>query len=203
MRSTMKNFINFCLLSFFIACGNSPKEVPPEPDLYTQTIDNGWDAFSEQNYTEAQRYFSEAKALNNERFGAFVGLGWVYLMQDSIELAETAFKAGTKKTGAVGEPDLFAGWAFALNLIDDFESSTIQAKIAIELDSGWEFAKGTTINVRMLYLLLAENNFLSGNFLESLVWVQKLHPGFTVDIFSSSGQGLLAQEIERLSNASG
>lgn len=203
MQKFSSVLLQSCLILFFIACGNSPTDVPPEPDAYSKKVSEGWEQFSQRNFSDAKTLFTEAKKLSSDGSEAFAGMGWVYLIQDSIELARGQFSAGAQKTDADATADLFAGWAVSLNLADEFEASISQARHALELDPEWEFAGGLSLGTASLYLLLAENNFILGQFAKSLVWVQKLNPGFNADIFSASGQGVLAMEIERLSNTAG
>ncbi len=198
MRFSLKLLSPVFCLSLLVACDNSSR---PAPDLYQQALDDGWSAFTEKSYTEAKIFFNEAKSHDAGQAGAFSGLGWVYLMQDSLNLANQQFSSGAQQSGA--DADFYAGWALVLNLMNNIEESTAQALQALALDVNWQLAKGTTIDTATLYLLLAENYFLTGHFSESLSYVQKINPAFSVDVFSAVGKSLLSQKIEQLSNDGG
>ncbi|KAA3620191.1 MAG: hypothetical protein DWQ05_05535 [Calditrichaeota bacterium] len=185
----------------FISCDKKSTETPPQNSEYNEAIADGWQAFAEKNYSAAKVQFNEAKSIDAALATAYAGIGWIFIMQDSISLADQNFELGSQKT----DPDatLFAGWSISLNLRHNFEASITQANEALSLDADWSLGNGTTIDKTTIYVLLASNYFLTGKFSDSLIYVQKVNSGFSTDVYSAFGRAQLSQEIERLSSTGG
>lgn len=199
----MRNlFINVCsglglCLFFLIACSSSEE---PKAPTYQELINQGWTAFSQDQYETAANSFSQAKSKNPNEAGAYTGLGWCSFKLDDLIHANTEFDLGSTKSNP--SADLYAGWAFVLNAQKDYANSNIQADQALANDLNWGFAHELSLDINDLHVLKAENYYLLGNFSQSLMEVQILNPDFNVDLTNSEGQSELAAEIERLKGVS-
>ncbi|MCA9732007.1 MAG: hypothetical protein H6696_19575 [Deferribacteres bacterium] len=192
------NLIAIVIIAF--ACGKSGTETPPaNEEEYDELIAQGWQAFAEKNYSNALEKFEEAESVDASSSEAYSGIGWAYLMLDSLTKAEENFATGSQKT--LPGANLNAGWAFALHLLHNYDASIENGLIVLQKDPEWKFENGTSLNKNSVVLLLATNYFLTGNFSQSLVYIQKLNPIFTVDVFTAAGRASLSQELERLSNS--
>ena len=185
------------IISFFLTGCPSSEDAPgPTGPTYQELISQAWTAFSQGQYQDAANSFTEAKSTNANEAEAYVGLGWSLLKLDNLAQANTEFNSGSTKNNP--SADLYAGWAFVLNAQKDYANSNTQAAQALTVDPNWSFAYGLPLDMGDLHVLKAENYFLLGSFSESLVEVQILNPGFSVDVSTSEGQSALAAEIERL-----
>lgn len=187
-------------LGIFLLFGGCKKgTVTLQEDVqYTldELIAQGWAAFEQSDYMTAKDKFYSAKMMNPLEKEVYSGLGWSYFKLDSLEQATVEFNI----CACLSEPtaDIAAGWAFTLNTMKEYASSTEKASAAIAIDSSWVFAHGLSLDVRELHLLKAENYYLLGSFAESLLEVKILNPAFTADITTDFGRSALAAEIERL-----
>jgi len=184
---------------FFLFAGCKKGTVTLEEEVqYTleELIAQGWAAFEEGNYMAAKDKFYDAKMMNPLEKEVYSGLGWSYFKLDSLEQAAIEFNI----CACLSEPtaDIAAGWAFTLNTMKEYASSTEKASAAIAIDSSWAFAHGLPLDAGDLHLLKAENYYLLGLFAESLLEVKILNPAFTADVTTDFGRSALAAEIERL-----
>ena len=159
-------------------------------------IAQGWAAFEEGNYMTAKDKFYSAKMKDPLEKEVYSGLGWSFFKLDSLEQASNEFNI----CACLSEPtaDIAAGWAFTLNTMKEYASSTEKASTALVLNPSWVFSHGLSLDIRDLHLLKAEHYYLLGYFAESLAEVKILNPVFTADVTTDFGRSELAAEIERL-----
>lgn len=183
-------------LILFASCRRISDPVFIESLRYKLLIKQGWNAFEAMNYPLAVDKFGKAKYIFPDSVEAHKGIGWSALQMDSLSLAASAFDSGS--AAYFPDADLFAGWAFLLNVVKQYEASNQKIDLTLARDSLWVFTHRTSIDVADLYILKAENYFLIGEFENSLQTVQTLNPVFSTDVATSAGRAALAAEIERL-----
>lgn len=182
------------ILFVFWACSKDSTE--PQGPTYSELISQGWSAFKQGQYQNANQKFSEAKTRYGSRPEAFTGLGWGFFKLDDLMQADLEFGSGSTKNNP--SLDLYAGWAFVLNAQKNYSTSNIQADQVFTQNPNWSFSYGLPLDANDLHVLKAQNYFLLGNFAESLAEVQLLNPAFTANILTDEGKAALAEEIERL-----
>ncbi|MCB0834829.1 MAG: tetratricopeptide repeat protein [Bacteroidetes bacterium] len=155
-----------------------------------------WNAFESGNYEKAREILTQAsedRPLDAEIQSA---LGWVLLRMDSLDQASTLFQNASLLSNPTAE--LYAGLAFTLNALKQYDASNSSGSQALLLDDQWVFAYDANLDWQDLTLVMAENHFLLGEFSEALDAVLVLNPQFTADPQTVLGRGQLASEIERL-----
>lgn len=184
----------------FLACSSSDNgEEPPTAPTLDELIDQGWQAFETGDYQTAVAKFTAARDQAPNDAEIFNGLGWSLFKQDNISQAHNEFLGGTKKGNVPA--DIYAGFAFVLNILKDYAESSKQAELALAEEPTWSFLHLSGLNVDDLRVLLAANYFLVGDFSRSLSQVKLLNPSFSADISNTTGQSALAAEIEQLKSA--
>lgn len=173
------------------ACGSDT----PGAD-YQAVIDEAWVMFEAGSYENAATKFTEARDIDSTFAEAYTGIGWSSMKLDLLSGAAANFSAGENKTNTTA--DLFAGYAFVLNAQKLYSSSNIKAEGALVMNSEWSFAHLSGLNKNDLHITRAENYFALGQFTQSLAAVQQVNVSFTVNVSTPTGQGELADEIERL-----
>ena len=185
MRIVLGSFVFF----FFMSCSATT-------DDYQSSVDAGWLAYEEAQFTDASFLFVGALAIDPSGTEAWNGLGWSRLRRDSLDGAADAFQTGS----ALSTPtaDLYAGWGFVLNAQKNYGGSNTQTISALSADPQWQFVHEAGLTSVDLKILLAENYFALGQFSQSLTAVQSVNVDFTADVSNTDGQAELAAEIERL-----
>jgi tetratricopeptide (TPR) repeat protein len=177
--------------TFFTGCANDPE---PQ-DQYDNYVRDGWTAFQGKNYNLAIQKFNSAKGVYSNRGAAYLGLGWSYMLIDSLNDAVGEF-SDAENYGEL-TTNLFAGWAVALNALKRFDESNFRIAQVFQRDTGWVFQYDTRYTTNDLNILSAENYFLLGEFSKSLDQIRLVNPAFTADILTPEGLIALAAEIER------
>jgi hypothetical protein len=193
-----KYYVMISLLFVFILLSDGCKvKRPTEPeDEYPNLISGGWDRYKVKDYYGAIVKFGEALATDSSRIEGYVGAAWCLMKLDSLIYADVVFYLGsvTQNSGA----DIFAGWAFTLNALKQYETSNDKVNDALNYDSTWLFRYDTTLSKNDLIVLKAYNYYMLGDFNSSLLMVQILNPNFVTDVTKPEGIAALAIEIERL-----
>jgi tetratricopeptide (TPR) repeat protein len=195
--------ITTVLLAAVTGCGkNASTETPPAETTAAEYLAQGWTSFSSGNYTTARANFDNAIAKDASLADAYNGKGWCQGILGSPAGALAAFTEGLSHS--TGNNQIKAGMAFSYSTMD----SSVQAiSLALQVhasDSLWLFphtyrvSRDNVLNYKELRLLLCQNYFKRAVFDSSLLWVQKLNPGYAVDVATAAGQAALQAEIERL-----
>ncbi len=188
----MKKILLVMIGMFAVSCGGT------NTDSYSSLLEEGWAAFESGDYVSAYDQFSAAISTDETRSEAYIGRGWTMMRRDSLDAAIRDFESGSSDPGDVS-PDLYAGWAFALNALHQYVLSNTQAAEAVTgSNEGWSFEHDDKLNIEDLRILEAENFFAMGNFSASLLRVQLINSNFSANVSSVQGQAQLAAEIERL-----
>ena len=188
--------------------GGSAQSTPTNPGpSYTDVVGEGWSAFHSGDYQGAITRFEQAISMDSTQVEAFSGLGWSLSRLGELETADPVFARGSSKAGSAAlRADLFAGWAFLTNARADTSGTDLQSYLdsnsragqALTLAPAWSFSHIAGLDDQDLHLLRAANDFLLGEFTQSLTETRVLAPTFTADVATPDGRAALAAEIESL-----
>ncbi len=182
-----------CALLFASCSSNSGGPSTKTPQ---QLINEGWQAYAAKNYASALASFTQALQQNASLPDAHNGAGWSNGKLNNMADAGAQFNAGLALD--TSNLQIKAGLAFVLNAQKNYSSSIGRAGEVLQADSNWVFGRDLSVTATDLHLLLAEDYFAMADFASSLAEVQKLEPGFIVNVGSVIGRLALADEIERL-----
>lgn len=181
---------------FIFGLGLQSCSSDPEPqDQYENYIRDGWSAFKSKNIPLAINKFNQAKGIYSNRGASYLGMGWCYMVIDSLNDAVGEF-SDAENYGEL-TADLYAGWAVGLNALKRFDESNFRIAQVFQRDTGWVFEYDIRYTTNDLNVLSAENYFLLGDFYKSLDQIRLLNPSFTADLSKPAGLILLAAEIEK------
>lgn len=174
-----------------LACGggdgNEPDPENPAPALTAQ----GWALFEAGDYAVAITKFDSALVADPAYREANTGLGWSNLRWGV--LTEAAIEFTTAKNDAM-QLDAFAGNAFLLLAMNDYDQTIDDAETVIAGDAAYVFSHDTDVDVSDMKLLAAFAYFHNNDYAACLDLVLELNPSFDVE---ASTAELLA-ELERL-----
>ncbi len=190
-----KYLLSLLVIAFFFTLFTGCANDPEPQDQYDNYVRDGWTAFQNKNYGGAIEKFNTAKGVYSNRGAAYLGLGWSYMLIDSLNEAVGEFSDAEN----YGEllTNLYAGWAVALNALKRFDESNFRITQVFQRDTGWVFQYDTRYNTNDLNVLSAENYFLLGDFTKSLDQIRLVSPSFNADISTPQGLMALAAEIEK------
>jgi tetratricopeptide (TPR) repeat protein len=203
-------FLIFSLLSLY-GCGK--KSTKPEKSAQEFAAE-GWSLFESEDYTGAKSKFSEALAKDGDYADAYNGRGWCNAFLDLDGEAVSDLNAANTK--GLGKPDAYAGLAGVYVGNQEFASALDKARIALSMDSTYQFSHQTAINYMDLHLIKAQAYYgLGGAYLDSAQQeVNYLNPFNGLDpaessswvvngiIYNSYAEALL-KEIQRLEESIG
>lgn len=184
--------IAFILASF--SCENS--EESEEKLGYNALVKLAWDEFDRDFFERSASNFERAIAINPDSLDAHIGLGWVLLVIDEIDLAKMEFDM----TNAHENLDVQAALALYMKIQKDFSESNNYISSVLDADNTWDLNDLKKYNYKHLLLLKAENYFQLAQFEAAYTTVQQLESTILIseDLSSYLGQKNLAKEIERL-----
>jgi tetratricopeptide (TPR) repeat protein len=191
------------LLAAAIGCSKKASTEPPAEPTAVEDVASGWSQFNNAGYTSAQSYFQSALGKDASIADAYNGKGWCQAILRNPTAALSTFKSGLAQAGANNE--IKAGLAFTYSAMDSSVQAINKAQEVLLADSLWQFshtyrpsARDNKLNYQEVVLLLAQSYLKLGQFANALLWVQKLNPGYSVDVGTTTGQAALQVEIERL-----
>lgn len=169
-------------------------------DLYQK----GWQYYSENDFANAEEYFTELTTRPNDKLEGYLGLGWTYLRENKILNAQNELNKffnedsldtilPTDSSYADGK----AGQCFVYSCLNDH---TNVISTSTNLTGSWKFRFDEELNYRDIVLLKAISYFALAQYSQSLEMVKILDPSFEVDLTFNEGKILLAQKIEDLKN---
>ncbi|HTY08497.1 MAG TPA: hypothetical protein VMF29_04975 [Candidatus Edwardsbacteria bacterium] len=186
-----------------VSCSKNPTQTPAAAGgNASEDLANGWAAFSNGYFSQAQPYFESAIGEDASLADAYNGKGWCQGILRQPAAALASFRAGLTQPGSNNE--IKAGLAFAYAALDSPAQAATRAQEVLAADSLWRFShtyrasQDAVLDYRELRLLLAQTCFKQGQFAAALAWVQKLNPSFTADVGTATGQAALQAEIEWL-----
>ncbi|MDI6740420.1 MAG: hypothetical protein QME74_08670 [Candidatus Edwardsbacteria bacterium] len=199
-----KTFIVALSLLVTVAAGCSKKSsTEPEELTAAEYLAQGWNNFVMGSYSTALSRFDNAIGKDASMADAYNGKGWCQGILGSPAGALATFKVGLSHSGSNNE--IKAGMAFTYAAMDSFSQAVTYGLNVLTADSLWQFShtyrespRDNKLDCKEVRLLLAQNYFKLGQFSSSLLWVQKLNPGYSVDVITVTGQAALQVEIERL-----
>jgi hypothetical protein len=191
-------------LCTFVAC--SPKD-----DLHSlntsQLIDRGWDAFSKNKFSTAEKHFDVLTTRADGYLQGHYGLGWTYLMTRRYQNAKNEYeKFMTTDTLGVYSPsdpdfiDVRAGQVFVFSALSEHQN-TINTSNTFGNASLWSFRRNPRINVIDIRLARATSQYATANFSGALTTIRLIDTTFEADINTVEGRKLLADKIEALLNS--
>ncbi|MEZ4747139.1 MAG: tetratricopeptide repeat protein [Calditrichia bacterium] len=193
----MKKFVLlFSMLIIFwgiVGCSGKNPVKPPEEKSYAEFVEDGWNAFQAKDYDAAIAHFLDARDKANQ-IEAIAGLGWCYLAKGNLANANSVLNEGLSMSG--NREEIFSGLAFTRNGMKNFTVSNQFADSLLSAKPNWSFSNGLPLTVLSVYTLKSINYFLLGNFMDSLIWIQKVDGSFNPDISTTEGMATLAQKIE-------
>jgi tetratricopeptide (TPR) repeat protein len=204
MTSMKKILFAAVLLAAVIGCSKKSSTAPETPTVTAaEDLASGWIDFGNGSFSAAQAHFESALGKDGSLADAYNGKGWCQAILRSPATALGTFRSGLAQAAANNE--IKAGMAFTYSALDSVAPAIGKALEVLSADSLWQFAHvykpsahDNVLNYKEVALLLAQNYFKAGQFGSSLTWVQKLNPGYSIDIATTAGQAALQAEIERL-----
>ena len=184
-----KQILLILLSLLLIGCANSVTE---KEKTYQDLMNDAWKKFEQQDYDGALATFLEAETM--DKTSDVVGaIGWTYLLKSDLENATKTFS----QTGFTSV-DITAGLGFLFNAIESYGKSIEAIKVVENQNPNWSFGFGLNLGMNDLYILLAQNQFLLGNYNEALVALKKVDKTFVADPNTLEGRKAMSQKIESL-----
>jgi tetratricopeptide (TPR) repeat protein len=156
----------------------------------------GWTSYAGHNYAGALSYFTQAYQAKGSLTDAYNGAGWANARLGSMTAAKDRFVTGFSADST--NLQIVAGLALVYNALKDYPSSVMKANTVLQTNSTWFFTRDVSISATDLHLLLAEDYFAEGDFINSIAQIKLLNASFTADVTTDAGKIALASEIERL-----
>jgi hypothetical protein len=182
--------------------GTGVFETPRHP---AEDVAEGWQLYSEGSFFRAANSFALATAKDQSFLPALAGLGWVSMAVGEPLTAYRSFSQILRMTSDQYDPDTYAGMAFALAaLYPTGNYVNIRARFfageVLAIDPEWTFVHDSNYNSQDLVLLLAQTNFLDGQYSDCLQWLQELDPTISLDPLSVAGIAQMATLLEYYSS---
>ena len=176
-----------------------------KPTSSEELLKNGWKYYTQKRYTNSLVYINKLIARDDSlsikyKSEAYTGKGWcearLSLLDSSIVSFETALKFEPSDSL---KNDIYAGLSFVYDALDEYD---LCLSATNNVSSDWTFYHDD-LDHNDIIILRAINYYAKGDFSNSMIEVQKLDAGFTVDdIKTVEGRADLADKIEKLRNES-
>jgi len=212
MRIHLNMFINnlnklktialvFPFLLGVIACDNKDDTTIHDELTVDEIVDQGWNYFSESDYTSALEEFETAIGRGGKIADAYNGAGWsagkIIDLANGLERSATNFSQSLSIDTTMY--DALGGWAFIAFQQGEWTAAIEKADSLLNRRPGWRFLHQSTIDFQDLRLLKAKSYFNNLDFNSSYqVITDFLNPSFVADVSTEEGRMELQQEIERL-----
>ena len=186
-----------CGLALIVGCSDDGGGGDPVADRDQITLDEGWAAFSNGDFTTAETRFRDLLARDVLLPEAHDGLGWTFARGSEPDSALTHFEASVAAGAAalvIGD-EVQAGLAFVQDAAGD-PAACLAAAGAVPDD--WIFTADPAVDHEDIVLLEAVSHYALGQFAASLAAVQELDPTFQADVATIAGVADLAARIEAL-----
>ncbi|MCP4571881.1 MAG: hypothetical protein GY838_05965 [bacterium] len=195
---TLTHVILIAALALAVGCGGDSGGGPTTPPVTDAAILSlGWTAYGNDDPIEAEEQFRKLLDRGKLLAEAHDGLGWMFSSENEPDSAAVHFAAAVAE-GADALPigdQTRAGQAFAASAQGQHQASL---DAAAEVAAGWVFTHDTTIDYDDVIVVRAVSHYALAGFEAALAAVQELEPGFTADVGTVDGRGLLAAKIEEL-----
>ena len=137
----------------FISCSNST-----EPEKSAKEItDEGWQLFSQQDYSGAEKKFAEAVKLDKNMADAYGGAGWSIAYQKRYSEAVSQWRTGINNEAV--NADIYAGLTVVYQALDSLAECIEAGNKVIALDAAYVFEHDTKINISLIHGLMAAAHY--------------------------------------------
>ncbi len=176
-------------------CG---KKGPTRLDEVDRLINEGWELFAGEQYTQALARFDDALAELSQYPDALHGRGWSLAYLGQFNDARTALV--TAKELSFDDPDIWAGGAFVFSALGNQDQVVFWAETAFgaqEEISGttqWVFSRNKSITHIHLRLVLAKAYLVRGSYVQCSDQLDIIEPGIS---HGGSAQ-ILLDDLSRL-----
>ena len=194
-----------CLL--YIGCGENEVVNPIKKMNDEELLSSGWSEFEKGNYTNSKEYFLELIERQDKFIKeAYAGLGWSESHLNLYINAINSFNSALEYLDVNDDisNDIYAGLSFANDALDKHHDCLNTTK---NVDENWHFSHDTKLDYNDIILLKAisyyalgckENESYFSNCLEE---VQRLDPGYSINVSTIGGRGQLSVKIEELKSS--
>ncbi|MFC1500648.1 tetratricopeptide repeat protein [Candidatus Zixiibacteriota bacterium] len=182
------------------SCG---KKGPTRVDEVDRLINEGWQLFASEQYTEALAKFDDALLELSQHPDALHGRGWSLAYLEQFNDARIAFV--NAKELSFDNPDIWAGGAFVYSALGDQDQVVYWAEIALGTQAEitgagqWVFSKNDAITHIHLRLVLAKAYWVRGSYVQCGEQLDIIESGVS---HGGSAQ-LLLDDLSRLTALNG
>lgn len=197
MKKTLFLIIILAVL-LLVNCSKSENSTGNPFDSYSdeELLEAGWEEFRNDMYLSATDYFFEI--INRDKFlaNANTGLGWSFMMFDSLNYVEDYFtEAKQNSPNDSLLDDINAGLTFYYEAITDYEQVL---SVSDSIGAEWVFDYNDNLAYLQIIVSRAASCYALSDFEGSLNEIQKILPDFNVDVTTVEGRMQLADKIEEL-----
>ena len=161
------------------------KEVASATDSFQTPADagslvrHGWEWFQQGAYDSARVRFQNALQRHAQYPPAYVGLGWVALRVDSLNVARFWFDMGLFRDNSLS--DGHAGRAVVFFTEQNYSGSLEDINAVLQADSQYVFQGDTAFTAADLHLLAAQDDYALGQYEAALEHCTVLAPDNGID----------------------
>ena len=168
-----KNILILILSLLFFGCPSeeSPPPPPDAPVLPDGYVDDVWNQFGVQLYSEALDNFNYALDVEPDNLSAKMGKAWCLLILDDSEEGssfgqiESLFEEGVNDS--IWSTSSYSGLAILKFVQEEFNSSIIYADSVLAKDPQFVFQFDSEIDFRDILLVKAQAQFFTQQYVES------------------------------------
>jgi tetratricopeptide (TPR) repeat protein len=163
---------SFVAIAFLLAaagCGSNDGVVDAG-----DSIDRGWEAFSQGDYAQAEAYFLAALDVDSTAAEAHTGLGWTRGFDGRFDEAVVSFERAVILD--TNDPDAAGGLAAAALVSGNTEGAASSAELALAIDPAWVFPPRSGVDWEDLRLIIAQARSLDREYADAQDQVDLLDP---------------------------
>jgi len=142
-------------------------------------VRHGWEFFQAEAYDSARARFQEALQRRGEYPPAYIGLGWIALRMDSLDVAQFWFDSGLFRDDNL--IDGHAGRAVVFFIQRNYSGSLQDVDAVLQADSNYIFQGDTSFTAADLHLLAAQDDYALGQYDAALDHCTVLFPDNGLD----------------------
>lgn len=200
----IKMLILLSLIILFSACDKRDKDNQNALDKLTSSelSQLGWESFRDNNFIDADMYFSALLLRNEDFLIGYYGLGWTYLKTYKYLNAKTQFNNFFVKDtlGIYSQndsifKDVKAGQIICLSALSQYQQVITNSNL---IPPDWTFTHDALINYIDIVLIKASAQYSLALFQDSLTTLRIIVPDFNPDVSTIEGRILLHNKIEEL-----
>ncbi len=129
-----------------------------EPDKSAKDyIDDGWVSFADQDYSAAEKNFTEAIKLDKKMTDAYSGAGWAMAYQKRYSEAVSQWRTGINNEAV--NADIYAGLTVVYQALDSLAECVEAGNNVVSMESAYVFQYDTKINISLIHGLLAAAHY--------------------------------------------